>query len=391
MNAVGPGSRVEDRVVLSAATLVAIGATFLLIGMVVSAYGPLLQILAHRFQISLPVAGEVLSAHFAGALAGVLGAMWAMARLPNRHVVVAGLGFIAVGCALVALAPAWPVMLAAVFFLGIGFGALDLGLNQIVAHSAGAGRTAVLNMLNGAFGLGAVLGPLLVALFGEHRFTLLYAGGAAVAAGLTWEASRIPGRLPVAPPSTAPRPSGLVLVFVAGFALYVGTEAGVGGWSTSHLRSLGLGAATAAELTSGFWLAMAAGRLLVGLLPARIPEWAIVTTGSALGAVALLSAVWGPAAPIAYVVTGLVIAPIFPTAIVWLARLLPGDSRATSWLFPGAMVGGAVIPAVIGFVITRVGLGGAPVVLAGVALGTFLAFCVARLVSARSWRGGERG
>ena len=377
---------VDDRVVLSTTSLVAIGATFLLIGMVVSAYGPLLQILSHRFDVSLPIAGGVLSAHFAGALVGVLGSMRAMERLPNRHVVVAALGFVAVGCALVALAPAWPVMLAAVFFLGIGFGALDIGLNQIVAHSRGARRTAVLNMLNGAFGLGAVLGPILVALFGEHHFALLYSGGAVLALGLMWEGLRIPGRLPVAPPSTGPRPTGLVMVFVVGFALYVGTEAGVGGWSTSHLRSLGLGAASAAALTSGFWLAMAAGRLFMGLLPSRIPEWAIVTSGSALGAVALMAAVSGAAAPVAYVVTGLVIAPIFPTGIVWLARLLPGDSRATSWLFPGAMVGGAVIPAVIGFVITRVGLGGAPVVLSAVAVGTFLAFSGARVISTRQSR-----
>ncbi|HSP08756.1 MAG TPA: MFS transporter [Candidatus Dormibacteraeota bacterium] len=379
--AADPG--IEDRVVLSTTSLVAIAATFLLIGMVVSAYGPLLPILAHRFDVSLPIAGGVLSAHFAGALAGVVGSMRAMERLPNRHVVVAALGFVAVGCALVALAAAWPVMLAAVFFLGIGFGALDIGLNQIVAHSEGARRTALLNMLNGAFGLGAVLGPILVALFGEHHFALLYAGGAVLAVGLMGEGLRIPGRLPVAPRSTARRPRGLVIVFVIAFAFYVGTEAGVGGWSTSHLRSLGLGAATAAALTSGFWLAMAAGRLLVGLLPSRIAEWAVVVTGSALGVVALLAAVSGPAAPVAYLVTGLVIAPIFPTGVVWLARLLPGDSRATSWLFPGAMVGGAVIPAVIGFVITRVGMGGAPVVLSAVALGTFLAFSGARLLATR--------
>ena len=379
----GADPLVEDRVVLSTTSLFAIGATFLLIGMVVSAYGPLLPVLAHRFGVSLPVAGGVLSAHFAGALAGVLGSMRAMPRFPNRQVVVAALGFVAVGCALVALAPAWPVMLAAVFFLGIGFGALDIGLNQIVAHSAGARRTAVLNMLNGAFGLGAVLGPILVALFGEHHFALLYAGGALLALALMREGLRVPGRLPVAPQSSAPRPTGLMVVFVVAFALYVGTEAGVGGWSTSHLRSLGLGASSAAALTSGFWLAMAAGRLLIGLVPSRIPEWAIVITASGLGALALLTAVSGAAAPAAYVVTGLVIAPIFPTGIVWLARLLPGDSRATSWLFPGAMLGGAVIPAVIGFVIGRVGLGGAPVVLSAVALGTFLAFSVARLRSAR--------
>jgi MFS transporter, FHS family, glucose/mannose:H+ symporter len=379
----GAGSRVDDRVLLSLSSMIAIGATFLLIGMVVSAYGPLLQILAHRFDVSLPIAGGVLSAHFAGALAGVIGSIRAMERLPNRHVVVAALGFVAAGCALVALAPVWPVLLAAVFVLGIGFGALDIGLNQIVAHSAGARRAAVLNMLNGAFGIGAVLGPILVSLLGEHHFALLYAGGSLLALGLMWEGFRIPGRLPVAPHSSARRPTALVAIFVVAFALYVGTEAGVGGWSTSHLRSLGLGAASAAALTSGFWLAMAVGRLLIGLVPPRVPEWAIVITASALGALALLAAISGGAAPIAYVVTGLVIAPIFPTGIVWLATLLPGDSRATSWLFPGAMAGGAVIPAVIGFAIARVGLGGAPVVLSAVALGTFLAFSGARLLATR--------
>jgi FHS family glucose/mannose:H+ symporter-like MFS transporter len=354
-----------------------------LIGTVVSAYGPLLQYLAHRFGVSLPVAGEVLSAHFAGALIGVLGSMRVMERFPNRHMLVTALGSLGLGCALVALAPTWPVLLAAVFVVGVGFGALDIGLNQLVAHSAGARRTAVLNMLNGSFGIGAVLGPILVTLLGEHHFTLLYAGGAVLALGLIPEGLRIPGRLPVAPRATAGRPNALILIFVLAFALYVGTEAGVGGWATSHLESVGLGSASAAALTSGFWLALGLGRLLVALLPSRVPEWAIVTTASALGALALLAAVSGRAAPIAYVVAGLVIAPIFPTGIVWLAKLLPGDARATSWLFPGAMLGGALIPAAIGVVVARTGLGGAPVVLSAVALGAFLAFAFARLLSSR--------
>jgi fucose permease len=131
---------------------------------------------------------------------------------------------------------------------------------------------------------------------------------------------------------------------------------------------------------------MAVGRVLIGLVPSRVSESTIVIAASALGVLALMAAIPGGAAPIAYVVTGLVIAPIFPTGIVWLARLLPGDSRATSWLFPGAMVGGAVIPAVIGLAIAGVGLGGAPVVLSAVALGTFLAFSGARLVSVRHSR-----
>jgi fucose permease len=199
-------------------------------------------------------------------------------------------------------------------------------------------------MLNGSFGIGAVLGPIIVTVLGEHHFTLLYVGGAVLAIALVPETLRIPGRLPVALRATAGRPSALILIFVLAFTLYVGTEAGVGGWAPSHLESMGLGSASAAALTSGFWLALGLGRLLVALLPSRIPEWVIVTTASALGALSLLAAVSGRAAPIAYVVAGLVMAPIFPTGIVWLAKLLPRDARATSWLFPGAMLGGALDP-----------------------------------------------
>jgi MFS transporter, FHS family, glucose/mannose:H+ symporter len=376
-------TEVDERTVLSRTALAAIAVAFLLIGVIGSAYGPMLGFLTHRFAVTLPIAGGALSAHFAGALVGVLGSMRVMERFPNRHMLVGGLGALGLGCALVALAPTWPVLLAAVFVVGVGFGALDIGLNQLVAHSAGARRAAALNLLNGSFGIGAVLGPILVTVLGQHHFTLLYVGAAVLAIALIPEALRIPGRLPVVSRATAGRPNALVLIFVLAFALYVGTEAGVGGWAPSHLESVGVSAASAAALTSGFWLALGLGRLLVAVLPSRIPEWAIVTTASALGALALLAAVSGRAAPIAYVVAGLAIAPIFPTGVVWLAKLLPGDARATSWLFPGAMLGGALIPAAIGVVVARASLGGVPVVLTAVALGSFLAFASARLVSSR--------
>jgi FHS family glucose/mannose:H+ symporter-like MFS transporter len=376
----------DERAVLSRTTLAAIAAAFLLIGVVTSAYGPLLGFLSHRFGVSLPVAGEVLSAHFAGGLVGVLGTMRGIQRFANRHVAVAALGSLGLGSALVVVAPTWPLLLAAFFVVGVGFGGLDIGLNQIVAHSAGAGRTSVINLLHGTFAIGAVLGPIVVALLGERRFTFLYVAIAVLAFGLIAQGIRIPGRLPV-PSRTAAvgRPRGLVVVFVVAFALYVGTEIGVAGWSTSHLESVGLKATSAAAFTSGFWLAIGAGRLLVALLPSRVPEWSIITVASALGVVTLLAAISARLAPIAYVATGLVLAPIFPTGVVWLAKLLPGDARATAWLFPGAMLGGAFIPAGIGLAIARTGLGGAPVVLSSVALGTFFAFAIARLMSRRGF------
>lgn len=371
-----------ERTTLSTRALVAIAAEFLLVGMLVSAYGPLLGYLAHRFGVSLPIAGGVLSAHFAGALIGVIALMPASERFSNRQIVVTALCFLSVGCALVALAPTWPVLLGAVFVVGVGFGALEMGLNQIVAHSEGTKRT-VLNMLNGSFAIGAVLGPVLVAVLAQGHFVLLYSGGAILAIALIPEALRIPGRLSVASISTNSRSRVVVVVFVVAFALYVGTEAGVGGWVTSHLKSIGISSVTAAAVTSGFWLALGFGRFIVGMVPSRVPEFAIVMTGSALGSLALLIALSAPVAPVAYVVAGLAFAPIFPTGIAWLAKLLPGDARATSWLFPGSMLGGAIIPAAISFVIFRIGLGAAPAVLSAMALATLLAFALAAMSSFR--------
>ena len=103
-------------------------------GLVVSAYGPLLEYLTRRFGVSLPVAGATISVHFAGGLVGVLVAMRSMERLPARVTIMAASGISALGCAAVAVAFIWPFFLAAVFMIGVGFGALVLGLNQLVAY-----------------------------------------------------------------------------------------------------------------------------------------------------------------------------------------------------------------------------------------------------------------
>ena len=152
---------------------------------------------------------------------------------------------------------------------------------------------------------------------------------------------------------------------------------------TSHLESIGVRSGTAATLTSGFWLALAVGRLLITLVPASVPEAAIVLTGSVIATVSLFAAWIGIAVPAAYIVTGLAIAPIFPTGIVWLAKLMPGDARATSWLYPAATAGGIVGPGGIGLVIAHYGVSWTPLALAVVAASTSTAFWLAA-PSARS-------
>jgi fucose permease len=82
----------------------------------------------------------------------------------------------------------------------------------------------------------------------------------------------------------------------------------------------------------------------------------------------------GVLAPYAYIAAGLAMAPIFPTGIVWLAKLRPGDSRATAWLFPAASVGGTLGPGAIGVAIALAGVAWAPAVIAVVSAAMYAAF-----------------
>jgi MFS transporter, FHS family, glucose/mannose:H+ symporter len=365
-----------DRVLLAAPAIGAIAVTFLLMGMIVAGYGPLLEHLTRRFGVSLPVAGATISVHFAGSLPGVFIAMQSFVRLPARVTVMIATAVVSLGLLIIAVAFAWPLFLAGVFVVGLGFGALVLGMNQLVAYSEGRRRAALLNALNGAYSAGAVAGPVLVAAFAASHFSALYLGAAAVWLLLIPAGLGVAGRLPVTA-GTSGRPGRLVSIFILAFILYVAIENGTGGWMTSHLESVGLRSTDAAAVTSGFWLALVTGRLLMTLVPSSVPESTIVLAGAGLATIALVAASLGPAAPWAYVVTGLALAPIFPTGIVWLAKLRPGDSRATSWLYPAASIGGIAGPGAIGIVIAQAGVSWAPAVLAVVAIGMSAAFLVA--------------
>jgi hypothetical protein len=160
----------------------------------------------------------------------------------------------------VALAPSWPLLLGAVLLIGVGFGALDIAINQLIVHSANPGRVALLNVLNGSYAVGAVVAPLLIAAAGE-RYPALYAGGAVMAAVVILGWGGVSGGLaaPVANGRAAGSDAGLIMTFVLAITLYVGVEIGVAGWMPTHLQGIGYGVIAAARLTSGFWLALHPG------------------------------------------------------------------------------------------------------------------------------------
>jgi len=94
--------------------------SFVVIGALQAAYGPAVPALREEFGISDGAVGLALSAHFVGALLGVLGTPALRRRVSNRVFLALALTTMIVGSLLFAVSPTWPVALAAALVGGIG-------------------------------------------------------------------------------------------------------------------------------------------------------------------------------------------------------------------------------------------------------------------------------
>ncbi len=377
VDSTGPVSLVAARPkspMFSPAAVVASCGGFVLIGALQALYGPAIPAFREEFALTPSAAGLGLSAHFVGGVAGVLLFDRLYGRLGNRQILGASYLLTAVGAAGFALAPNWPTALAAALFAGLGFGGIDYGLNQLFAVGFGHRSTAMLNILNAHFGVGAILGPALIGTVGSEHYPAVFLGFALANLPLLLCLKGVRDRAPQPAGSPAPAGTGalgrslgsVLAVFVALYVLHVGIEAGVGGWEPTHLETVGYGAGVAATATSVYWLMMTVGRFLVAPIALRFSAQAIITVSCAGMTVCLLLAAVPALAPYAYAGVGLFIAPIFPTGLPWLHRAAPSARRAGALVIAASMAGGVAAGPALGKAIEAAGIRAVPLVLCGI-------------------------
>jgi FHS family glucose/mannose:H+ symporter-like MFS transporter len=345
-------------------------AAFVMIGALQALYGPAIPALRHKFGLSPAAAGTALSAHFAGALLGVLVAAFVRRRIADRAILGWSCLLMAAGAIGFGAAGKWPLALAGVFVLGLGFGGIDYGLNVMVASGFGRRGPAMLNILNAHFGLGAIAGPALLGALGTNRYPGVFLACAVICLLVIPPLLAVrdsPTAGPIAGSRTAVR--GVMAAFVALYIVHVGIETGVGGWETTHLEALGHSAGAAAGATAGFWLAMTIGRFLVAPVSLRWRAQTIVLAGCAGMTVCLLLAAVPPLAPYAYLGVGLAIAPIFPTGLAWLHERIPGSPGADVWVIAASMIGGVACPPLLGGAFELTGAAAIPLLLAALSAG----------------------
>ncbi len=326
---------------------------FTLLGALQAMYGPAFVALRSRFALSASEVGFIVSLSFLGGTLAIFVGGFIVGWLGYRRLLVASAALVATGTLGIALAPSWPLTLAATLVAGLGFGGIIMGLNTLFAGSFGNRSAAALNLLNAMFGLGAVAGPLLIALFLPHAYAPAFALVAVAALGmlaLFWWLKLPSERAPDAPQGKAFLPV-TFLGFLVMYFLYVGTEISTGSWIATHLAPE-LGEVRAAGITSLFWMGLMAGRFLAAPLTIRVGAPQVVVGSSAFAVVAYALAHVAPVAPAAYVLAGLALAPIFPTGLAWLSAVFSQRrARAASLVMACANLGGVLFPPLVGGVV----------------------------------------
>lgn len=324
-----------------------------------------------RLDLHEPVGalGVVLVAGTAASVVSSVATGQLLSRLPVSLCTTLGTAFTAAGLAVEAFSWALWVFTYGCMLFGIGIGAINSALN---AHLFGP-RGII--WVHAGYGLGAIVGPLLVTvvissgLAWRDAFWLFALLQGIVACVLVGARPRQATRAGAVAESVAPKRSVLVGTLVI-TAVETGVETGAGIWGYLFLTSgRGLGPEAAGLAVSAYWAMMFVGRALLGPVAERVGArtvlgWAI--GGVALGAAMMMVPGSGVMAVAAMLVVGLASAPVFPLLT------LETTKRAVGWQVAASSIGSAALPAGMGVAIGAT----QPEVLAPLLFALGVAMCV---------------
>jgi len=270
------------------------------------------------------------------------------------------------GLLLFTLAQTWTTIVVAAAVLGAGLGLLDAAFNTEAALRRGI---RFMGALHASWAVGATLGPPLIGLVlviaGSWRLGYAVAAVAFVAFAIAMYLAR--ADLAAAPESEdAPIATrGARRASVMGGALmfvYVGIELGAGQWSFTRLTVDGaLTEGVAGLAVFLYWSALATGRIALALVGDRIQAAQLVDL-SVAGAIASAIAFWILPPPVAALVAlpciGLSLSVFVPLLLYLIPRRVgrAAAPHVIGYLVAAGMIGGAVLPAVIGLVLQTTGV-----------------------------------
>ncbi len=353
--------------------------TYISAGIISILPGPTLPLLASNTRVPLEVAGWIFTSSATGFMAGVLIAGIISQRFGPKYVLMSGLAIMSCTGFVTPMTREFSLLLSAQFMQGIGFGCLDVTVSMIVALTFGKALSETLNNLHSAYGLGALIAPLVlsVALQLTHQSLLAYLSGTIV--GIVGIFFLIPQNIPSAhtvsqqnkveqqnrkiPLSSVFRHPLLWLLAIQ-IALYVGAEVSFGNWVvTAVSMSATISLALAAPCATLLWAGLTSGRLVgAQILKRRIIGEHTLLYISVIGSSfsGLLVAIFPGNIAISFSASALVgffFGPIFPGIMAIAARSFTKVLGTVSGVLLISAGGTAMIlPLLMGILIPHIGI-----------------------------------
>jgi fucose permease len=337
-------------------------AGFVVNGIVISFIGPILPIFMARWGLDDSRAGLFSLVQFSGSFVGVLVSSALISAKGFKPAIILGIAMLGLGFALLN-APTFALALAASGIYGLGYGFATPGTNLWVGEMYGDRRASALNIMNLAWGAGAISSsPLAMLTMRTSHVTPLLYGVGAICAALALVLLRMSFGKPMhvedsTPAGTKVKIAGGGVAILLGmlFFTYVGTEVGTSYWAPVHAQR-------AATWTSNIWTlcpmfffaGLLGGRGFAAAILLRLKEVTVAVGGvllAATGELIFLSARSRAALFGGAFLAGLGLASLFPIFIAWLSKWFGVRARRVGGvMFAMAAGGSALMPPLVGVV-----------------------------------------
>jgi FHS family L-fucose permease-like MFS transporter len=361
-----------------AAIIVYIMAVWFVISFVTNLIGPLMPILIGDFHLSLGLAGFLPFSFFlAYGLISIPAGTLVEARGP-RITLLGAFALNLVGCLAISLHPTYAVVIGGLFVIGLGMAMLQVVINPLMRVTGGEGHFAFFSVMGQlVFGLASYVSPWV--------FSLLMSQPGARGKPLVWVqfywaflavfvlliAITLWVSIPRVELTESERAGGLdtyrqlirerpVQLFFLGIIAYVGTEQSLANWMSQFLSTYHHFSPTqeGAHAVGLFWGLMSIGCLL-GLVLLKLFDAKLVLAGFTVMALVFVGlALFGPAnaALLAFPATGFFLSVMYSIIFSLALNSVSRHHGAFSGILCTGILGGAVVPLLVGTLGDRFGL-----------------------------------
>lgn len=364
---------------------------FSVISFLTNILGPLVPDIIDSFHLSIGLAGFLPFSFFVayGVMSIPSGVL--IEKYSEKSVLIAGFGLASVAALVFAVFPTFEIALLSLFSIGIGMAMLQVVINPLLRHTGGEEHFAFNSVLaNFFFGAASFLSPLLYSsmvgtIHSDNNSAVILFFNKLVTPELKWVSLywvfavtclvmilviafiRFPK---VELKADEKIDTGLafkdllrnknVLLYFIGIFAYVGTEQGVANWMSKFLQLYhGVDPATGGAIAiSYFWGLITVGCFLGLLLLKLFDSRSVLIFFAAGGILTLMLSLFGSVsiALIAFPIMGFFLSIMWSVVFSLGMNSVPHHHGTFSGILCSGIVGGAVVPLIIGGVAELIGL-----------------------------------